>query len=311
MAHLFVLDYCPTPRGRGRSGGALPQVPPVHVATPMLGALRGRNELDTQRVENVVFGCVKPIGEQDAVAPRIAARCAGYAEGVSGVQASRFPASGIEAANLASAKVMAVQGKLVVASGVESISRAPMSFDGGARAAGPRDAKLGWYRPQGVWVDLLPIIDGCESEAPKPDATQSQRRAHRLRLGLRSRASPVPVCDVMGAEPLIEEQFPRLEVLLSDLTKGNLPYEKPGDELGYDAVVVLQRHPTFERIQYFNARGTSSDIADAAGEISCVRVFGRRGHHCIDGPERFDAPGPAAGWNMPGIRRLVRNPGGG
>ncbi|GER02621.1 hypothetical protein JCM17846_03030 [Iodidimonas nitroreducens] len=177
MADAFIYDAVRTPRGKGRKDGKLHEITPIQLATQVLEGLRDRNELDTSLVDDVIFGCVSPVGEQGACIPRVAAINAGYAESVAGVQINRFCASGLEASNMAAGQVMAGQADLMIAGGVEGMSRVPMGSDGGAWATDPAVAMPTYFVPQGISADLIASKYGYSRDDVDAYAIESQKRA--------------------------------------------------------------------------------------------------------------------------------------
>ena len=177
MADAFIYDHVRTPRGRGKADGSLHGTTPIQLAAQVLGAVRDRNELDTALLDDVVLGCVSPLGEQGADIARVAVLVAGYDETVPGQQLNRFCASGLEAVNNAAAQVMSGQSQAVIGGGVESMSRVPMGSDGGAWAADPAVAYNTYFVPQGVGADLIATIDGYSRTDVDSYAAESQRRA--------------------------------------------------------------------------------------------------------------------------------------
>ncbi|MEZ5566718.1 MAG: beta-ketoacyl synthase N-terminal-like domain-containing protein, partial [Gammaproteobacteria bacterium] len=155
MADAFIFDHIRTPRGRGKPSGALHEVTPIELVTQVLRHLRDRHELDTSRIDDVIMGCVSPVGEQGADIARVAVLNADYAESVPGKQLNRFCASGLEAVNSAAAQIMSGQSDLCIGGGVESMSRVPMGSDGGAMASDPQVAYKTYFAPQGIGADLI------------------------------------------------------------------------------------------------------------------------------------------------------------
>jgi acetyl-CoA C-acetyltransferase len=208
MTDAYILDHVRTPRGRGKPDGALHGITPIQLLTQALQALRDRNELDTALVEDVIMGCVAPVGEQGANIARVAALNAGYDQNVPGKQINRFCASGLEAVNTAAALVMSGQADLVVAGGVESMSRVPMGSDGGAMATDPQVAWNTYFVPQGISADLIATIYGISREDCDAYALESQRRAaHAWQTRLSS--SVVPVRDRLGQVVLDRDEHMR------------------------------------------------------------------------------------------------------
>ena len=177
MTDAFIFDHVRTPRGRGRPDGALHEVPPISLATQALVALQGRTQLQTQWLDDVVLGCVSPIGDQGSAIGRVAALNAGYADSVGGYQLNRFCASGLEAVNSGAAQVMSGQSDAVVAGGVESMSRVPIGSDGGAWYGDPTVARQTYFVPQGIGADLIATLQGYSREDVDRYALESQRRA--------------------------------------------------------------------------------------------------------------------------------------
>ena len=181
MTEAFIYDHVRTPRGKGKADGALHEVTPVELASQALRAIRDRNELDTALVDDVVLGCVAPVGEQGADIARVAALNADYAESVPGTQINRFCASGLEAVNLAAAQVMSGQSDMVIGGGVEAMSRVPMGSDGGAWPTDPQVAQKLYFVPQGISADLIATRFGFSRDDLDTYAAESQRRAQSSR----------------------------------------------------------------------------------------------------------------------------------
>src|SRR5712692_8702244 len=198
MTDAYIYDAVRTPRGKGKKDGSLHQVTPVHLVANVLWALRDRNELDTSKVDDVVLGCVTPVGEQGADIARTAVLYAGWDQSVAGVTQSRFCASGLEAVNLAAMKVMSGLEDLVVGGGIESMSRWPMGSDGGAMVMDPRVNHQMQFVPQGIGADLVATLDGFSRKDVDGFALQSQQRAANARAEGRFAKSIVPVKDING-----------------------------------------------------------------------------------------------------------------
>lgn len=263
MAKAFIYDHVRTPRGRGRPDGALNEITPLQLGTQVLKALRERNSLDTQLVDDVVFGIVSPIGEQGAVLPRAAALNAGYGEAIPGVQVNRFCASGLEAFNLAAAKVMAGQSMAVIGGGVESMSRVPIGSDGGAWPADPAISRPLYFVPQGIGADLIATIDGYSREDVDAYALESQRRAAQAWQQERFAHSVAPVRDVIGEIVLQRDEHLRPATTLADLAKLKPSFEQLGQQAGFDDVAI-QRYPHVESVNHVHTAGNSSGIVDGA-----------------------------------------------
>lgn len=266
MPEAYIYDHVRTPRGRGKAEGALHQITPIQLLAQMLTSLRDRSDLDTSLVDDIVMGCVAPVGEQGADIARIAALVAGFAESVPGKQVNRFCASGLEAVNAAAAQVMAGQSDLVIGGGVESMSRVPMGADGGAWSADPQVAWDTYFVPQGIGADLVATIDGYSRETVDEYAAESQRRAaNAWDCGAFAR-SVVPVRDVLGEVVLRRDEHPRPGTTLEDLAKLKPAFAAQGQHAGFDTI-ALQRYPHIEAIEHVHTGGNSSGIVDGAAAV--------------------------------------------
>ncbi len=266
MTDALIFDALRTPRGRGKPDGALHGVTPVRLAAQALSALRERNRLDPEAVDDVVMGIVTPVGEQGQVLPRVAALMAGYGESVAGVQVNRFCASGLEACNMAAAKVMAGQADLMVAGGVESMSRVPILSDGGPWGADPEVAFSTYFVPQGVSADLIATKWGYGRDRLDDYAVESHRRAARAWAEGRFGRSIVPVTGRHG-ELLLE----RDETVRPNATPEQMAGLKPafaglGEAGGFDRV-ALERYPDLPAIEHVHHPGNSSSIVDGAAVV--------------------------------------------
>jgi len=261
----YIFDHLRTPRGRGRPDGKLHEVTPIELLTQVLGNLRDRNHLPTEFVEDVVVGCVAPLGEQGSNIARVALLNAGYDEAVPGKQLNRFCASGLEAVNTAAAQVMSGQAELVIGGGVESMSRVPIGSDGGAWYADPHVAWQTYYVPQGVGADLVAPIDGYSRRDVDTFAVESQRRAaHAWKSGFFAR-SVTPVKDILGRTLLDRDEHLRPGTTIDDLGKLKAAFAMLG-ETGFDAV-ALQRYADVEAIEHVHTGGNSSGIVDGAAAV--------------------------------------------
>jgi acetyl-CoA C-acetyltransferase len=277
MTDAFIYDVVRTPRGKGRKDGALHEVTPVRLATTALEALRDRNDLDTSKIDDVVLGCVMPIGEQGANIARTAAVMAGYAESVAGVQVNRFCASGLEATNMAAAQVMSGQSQAAIGGGVESMSRVPMGSDGGAWPVDPAVAIPMYFVPQGISADLIATKYGISRDDVDAYAVESQKRAkHAWDQGY-FKKSIVPVKDQNGLELLNNDEHMRPNTTMQTLAALEPAFKGQGEMMpGFDAV-ALQRYPEVERINHVHHAGNSSGIVDGAAAILIgTRAFGRK-----------------------------------
>ena len=266
MTDAYIFDHVRSPRGKGRPDGALHEITPISLASQVLAALRDRSGFDTGLLDDVILGCVTPIGEQGANIARVAALQAGYAETAPGKQINRFCASGLEAVNTAAAQVMSGQSDLVVGGGVESMSRLPMGSDGGAWAVDPAVAFPQYFVPQGISADLIATLDGHTREQVDAYAVESQRRAAEAwNSGWFSR-SVVPIRDVVGQVVLDRDEHMRPGTTLADLAGLKAAFVIPGEQAGFDAV-ALQKYPGVESIRHVHTGGNSSGIVDGAAAM--------------------------------------------
>ena len=262
----YLFDAVRTPRGKGKAGGALSTLPPVELATTALRALPDRMDFDPSAVEDVVLGCVEPVMEQGSCIARIAALLADYGQDVPGVQINRFCASGLEATNMAAAKVMAGMCQLTVGGGVESMSRVPMGASRGAWATDPNIAHQTSFIPQGVSADLLATLDGVTREDCDAFAVVSQQRAAAAWEGGLFEKSVVPVKDRNGLLVLDRDEHMRPSTSVESLGKLRAAFSTMGSQYGFDAV-ALQKSPELERIEHVHTAGNSSGIVDGAAAV--------------------------------------------
>ncbi len=266
MTHAYVYDALRTPRGRGKKDGALHEVPAVRLGAHVLNALRDRNGLDTALVDDIIFGCVDPVGEAGSVIPRSAAFEAGYATSAPGMQISRFCASGLDAINLGAAKIAAGADEIVIAGGVESMSRVGMGMSGGAWYMDPSVSLPGWFMPQGVSADLIATKYGFGRDDVDAYAVQSQKRAAEAWGARRFDRSVVPVTDINGLTILDRDEHMRPTTDMQSLASLNPSFTIPGEMGGFDAVAV-QRYPELESIEHVHHAGNSSGIVDGAAAV--------------------------------------------
>ncbi|HEX4872403.1 MAG TPA: acetyl-CoA C-acetyltransferase [Nevskiaceae bacterium] len=262
MSEAYIFDAVRTPRGKGKKDGSLHQITPVHLLKNLFDALQVRNQLDTSQVDDVVLGCVTPVGEQGADIARTAVLYAGWHQSVAGVTQSRFCASGLESVNLAAMKVMSGQEDLVVAGGVESMSRWPMGSDGGAMAMDPRVNSLMGFAPQGIGADLIASIENFSREAVDRFAVDSQKKAAQARASGHFKRSVVPVKDINGLTVLDHDEFIKPDTTLEGLATLKPSFEQMG-QMGFDAT-ALRKYPTVEKIRHVHHAGNSSGIVDGA-----------------------------------------------
>ena len=262
MAEAFVYDAIRTPRGRGKSSGSLYEVKPVRLLTTLMHEMQRRHDLDTSQVEDVVVGCVTPVGDQGAVIAKTAALAAGWALDVPGVQINRFCASGLEAVNMAAQKVRSGWEELVVAGGVESMSRVPMGSDGGAWALDPQTNLATSFVPQGIGADLIATLDGFSREMVDEFGVASHRKAAAAQRDGHFGRSLVPVRDDLGLAILERDETIRADTSVEKLGQLQPSFAKVG-AMGYDAV-ALRKYPQVERIDHVHHAGNSSGIVDGA-----------------------------------------------
>jgi acetyl-CoA C-acetyltransferase len=266
MTDAFIFDHVRTPRGRGKPDGALHELTPVELASQTLAALRDRNGLDTALVDDVLLGCVSPIGEQGANIARTALLAARYAECVAGQQINRFCASGLEAVNAAAAQVMAGQSLAAIGGGVESMSRVAMGADGGAWYSDPDVAYRLAYVPQGIGADLIATLDGYERGTVDAYALESQRRAATAWAEGRFARSVLTPRNSLGDVLLDRDEHLRPDTTLQSLGQLNPAFSTPGGKLGFDTVAQL-RYPEVEAINHVHTAGNSSGIVDGAAAM--------------------------------------------
>jgi len=266
VTEAFIYDAVRTPRGKGRASGALHGITPIQLAVTALQALRDRNRLDTAQVDDVTLGCVEPVGEQGANIARVAVLTAGYAQTTAGVQINRYCASGLEACNIAAAKVMSGQSPMTIGGGVESMSRVPMGTGGGAWPADPAVALPTYFVPQGISADLIATLYGHSREDVDRYAIESQRRAGVAWSEGRFARSVVPVHDVNGLPVLERDEHMRPDTTAASLAKLEPSFKLQGERFGFDAV-ALQRYPELERIEHVHHAGNSSGIVDGAAAV--------------------------------------------
>lgn len=262
MAEAMIFDAVRTPRGKGRKDGALYSVKPANLMAGLLRALQQRTGLDTSQVDDIVLGCVTPVGDQGADIAKTAALAADWDDCVAGVQINRFCASGLEAVNLAAMKVRSGFEDLVVAGGVESMSRVPMGSDGGAWAMDPETNMHTRFVPQGIGADLIATLEGFSREDVDAFALRSQQKAARARADGAFARTLVPVTDQNGIVLLDHDEFIRPDSSMAGLAALKPSFEAMG-QMGFDAS-ALQRYPQVERIRHVHTPGNSSGIVDGA-----------------------------------------------
>jgi acetyl-CoA C-acetyltransferase len=263
----FIYEAIRTPRGRGKKNGSLHGVKPVSLVVGLIDELRSRHPgLDTDRVSDLILGVVSPVGDQGAVIPRTAALAAGLPDTVAGVQVNRFCASGLEAVNQAAQKVRSGWDELVIAGGVESMSRVPMGSDGGAWALDPETNYDTYFVPQGIGADLIATMEGFSREDVDTYAVRSQERAAKAWAGGYFAKSVVPVKDRNGVTILDHDEHMRPDSTVEGLGKLGPSFAGIGEMGGFDAV-ALQKYHWVEKIDHVHHAGNSSGIVDGAALV--------------------------------------------
>lgn len=266
MTDAYIYDATRTPRGKGKKNGSLHEITALQLATQQLQAIRDRNNLDTSFVDDVVLGCVSPVGEQGADIARAAALNANYAETASGFQVNRFCASGLEAVNLAAAKVMSGEADLAIGGGVEAMSRVPMGSDGGAMAVDPEMAFDHYFVPQGVSADLIATKYGYSRDDVDAYAIESQNRAEAAWKERRFDKSVVPVKNQLGLTQLDHDEHMRPGTDMQSLASLKPSFKDLSAFVGLDKV-AMQKYPDIEKINFVHHAGNSSGIVDGAAAI--------------------------------------------
>ncbi|MFS8114852.1 acetyl-CoA C-acetyltransferase [Rhizobium jaguaris] len=266
MTEVFIYDHVRTPRGRGKKDGALHEVPSVRLAAKTLEAIRDRNGLDTKTVDDIIMGCVDPVMDAGAVIPKAAAFEAGYSTTAPGMQISRFCASGLDAVNFGAAKIAQGADDIVIAGGVESMSRVGLGMSGGAWFMDPSVNFPAYFMPQGVSADLIATKYGFSRVDVDAYAVESQKRAaNAWDKGYFSK-SVIPVKDVNGLTILAKDEHMRPGTDMQTLASLNPSFQMPGEMGGFEAVGI-QAHPEVERINYVHHAGNSSGIVDGAAAV--------------------------------------------
>ncbi len=305
MPDAYIYDHVRTPRGRGKPDGSLHEVTALRLAETALRALKDRNSLDTKLVDDVVLGCVDPVGEAGGDIARAAALVADYGIHVPGVQINRFCASGLDAVNFAAAQVMSGQHDMAVGGGVESMSRIGIGASGGAWPVDPAIAVKSYFMPQGVSADLIATKYGFSRDECDAYAVESQKRAARAWEDGRFKNSVVPVRDVNGLTLLAHDEHMRPSTNMQSLASLKASFVQMGQMGGFDAVAV-DAHPDVEAVEHVHHAGNSSGIVDGAAAVLIGSKVGRRG----GGPQsprphprlRQYRLGPGADADRPGRR---------
>jgi acetyl-CoA C-acetyltransferase len=266
MPDAFIYDHLRTPRGRGKVDGALHEVTALGLATQTLAGIRDRNELDPKLVDDVVLGCVDPVGEAGGDIARAAALTAGYGNSVPGVQINRFCASGLDAVNFAAAQIMAGQHDMAIGGGVESMSRVGIGASGGAWPVDPAIALKSYFMPQGISADLIATKYGFSRADVDAYAVESQQRAAAAWDEGRFARSVLAVRDVNGLMILAKDEHMRAGTSMQSLASLQPSFVQMGEKGGFDAVAV-QAHPEIEAVDHVHHAGNSSGIVDGAAAV--------------------------------------------
>ncbi|MCL6234414.1 acetyl-CoA C-acetyltransferase [Acinetobacter sp. ANC 5579] len=265
MSEAYIIDAIRTPRGKGKKDGSLYAVKPISLLTGLLNELQNRHQFDTAAVDDIVLGCVTPIGDQGADIAKTAAIAAGWDNDVAGVQINRFCASGLEAVNMAAQKVRSGWEDLVVAGGVESMSRVPMGSDGGPWALDPETNMACDFIPQGIGADLIATIDGYSRADVDAFAANSQQKAAAAQAKGYFDKSVVPVKDKAGVTVLAKDEFIKPTTTAEGLGKLNPSFAMMG-QMGFDAI-ALQKYPEVGAVNHVHHAGNSSGIVDGAAVV--------------------------------------------
>ncbi|TEX52218.1 MAG: acetyl-CoA acetyltransferase [Actinomycetales bacterium mxb001] len=264
MTEAFIYEAIRTPRGRGKANGSLHSVKPVSLVTGLIDEMQARHPgLDPHQIDDLILGCLTPLGDQGANIAKTAAIAAGLPDTVAGMQINRYCSSGLEAINIAAQKVRSGWDQMLLAGGVESMSRVPMGSDGGPWAMDPETAYNSYFVPQGISADLIATIEGFSRDDVDSFAARSQERAAAAWSSGRFAKSVVPVKDINGAVILDYDEFMRPDTTVESLSKLNPSFAAMGDMGGFDAV-ALQKFHWVERIDHVHTPGNSSGIVDGA-----------------------------------------------
>lgn len=266
MTEAFIYDAVRTPRGRGKADGSLHEVSTLGLATTAMKAIRDRNKLDTKLVDDVVLGCVDPVGEAGGDIARVAALTANYGDHVPGVQINRFCASGLDAVNFAAAQVMAGQHDMTIGGGVESMSRVGIGASGGAWPVDPTIAIPSYFMPQGISADLIATKYGFTRDDCDAYAVESQKRAAKAWEEGRFKNSVMPVKDVNGLTILAKDEHMRPGTDMQSLASLKPSFVMMAEQGGFGAVAI-QAHPEIEAVNHVHHAGNSSGIVDGAAAV--------------------------------------------
>jgi acetyl-CoA C-acetyltransferase len=266
MSDAFIYDHVRTPRGRGKADGALHEVTALNLAAQALGAVKDRNKLDPKLIDDVVLGCVDPVGEAGGDIARAAALVAGFGDGVPGIQINRFCASGLDAVNFAAAEIMSGQHEMTIGGGVESMSRVGIGASGGAWPVDPSIAVATYFLPQGISADLIATKYGFSRDDVDAYAVESQKRAAKSWEEGRFKNSVMTVRDPNGLAILAKDEHMRPSTTMQSLAALQPSFAQMGEMGGFDAVAV-QRYPEIEAVNHVHHAGNSSGIVDGAAAV--------------------------------------------
>jgi acetyl-CoA C-acetyltransferase len=266
MPDAFIYDAIRTPRGRGKVDGSLHEVTALNLAGQALAAIKDRNKLDPALVDDVVLGCVDPVGEAGGDIARAAALVAGFGDGVRGVQINRFCASGLNAAHLATAEIISGNHETTIGGGAESMSRIGIGASGGAWPVDPSIAVATYFLPQGISADLIATKYGFTRDDVDAYAVESQKRAAKSWDEGRFKKSVVPVRDVNGLTILAKDEHMRPSTTMQTLAALQPSFVQMGEMAGFDSVAV-QRYPEVEAVNHVHTPGNSSGIVDGAAAV--------------------------------------------
>ena len=266
MADAFIYDHVRTPRGRGKADGSLHEVTALNLAAQTLGAIKDRNKLDPAVIDDVVMGCVDPVGEAGGDIARAAVLVAGFGDGVPGIQINRFCASGLDAVNFAAAEVMSGQHEMTIGGGVESMSRVGIGAAGGAWPVDPSIAVATYFLPQGISADLIATKYGFSRDDVDAYAVESQKRAAKSWEEGRFKNSVMTVRDPNGLTILAKDEHMRPATTMQTLASLQPSFAQMGEMGGFDAVAI-QRYPELEAVNHVHHAGNSSGIVDGAAAV--------------------------------------------
>ncbi len=266
MTDTFIYDAVRTPRGRGKADGSLHEVTALNLASQALAAIKDRHDLDPMLLDDVVLGCVDPVGEAGGDIARVAAIMAGFGNEVPGIQINRFCASGLDAVNFAAAEIMSGQHDMTIGGGVESMSRVGIGASGGAWPVDPSIALKSYFVPQGISADLIATKYGFSRADVDAYAVESQKRTAKSWEDGRFKNSVIAVKDVNGLTLLDKDEHMRPTTTMQTLAQLNPSFVQMGDMAGFDAVAI-QRYPEIEAINHVHTPGNSSGIVDGAAAV--------------------------------------------